>query len=181
MRSIFKRWAAAGILLLIGLAVDLIPSNNSWIPSIVMGAVAFVWAIGTLIYWLVKRKQGGLSQFAEQVVLGDSPSIDVKTPGPVSLWNFHTRNAKNRTIGDQKKDQSKIQAIRFVTPVEITIRENQLPKAVNLEPKLWNRLLCFLFGGSPRIIVKRFTGKEILFDEESTWNQDVNVEFYITD
>ncbi len=169
---------ANGILWLVGAAIQIGGWTNQ-VVAIVILVIASIWTVAAIIYWLVERKRLRPSQ--ERAILGDSTGIDVKTPGPVPVWEFHTGNAKNRTLGDQIKGKHKIQAIRFMKPVEMTIRENQLPKAVNLEPKLAKRLIQFLFRTPPTIIVKKFMGEEILFDEEFTYNQDVKVEFYLTD
>jgi hypothetical protein len=167
-----------GILWLVG-AIMQVGGWTNQIAAIAILGVASAWTIAFLIYWLVGRKRLRPSQ--ERAIFGNSPSIDVKTPGPVPLWEFHTGNVKNRTLGDQIKGKHKIQIIRFVKPVEMVIREDQLPKVVNLEPKLAKRLIHFLFRTPPTIIVKKFMGEEILFDEEFTYNQDVKVEFYLTD
>lgn len=169
---------ANGLLWLVGAAMQIGGWTNQ-VAAITILVIASVWTVAAIIYWLVGRKRLRPSQ--EQVILGNSANIDVKTLGPVPVWEFHTINAKNRTLGDQIKGNRKVQTIRFVKPVEITIREDQLPKVVNLEPKLAKRLIHYLFRTSPKLIVKKFMREEILFDEEFTYNQDVKVEFYLTD
>lgn len=169
---------ANGLLWLVGAAMEIGGWTNQAVAITIL-VIAFVWSLAALIYYLVEGKR--FRFFQERVIFSNSASPDVKTPGPVPVWEFHTINAKNRTLGNQIKGKRRIQTIRFVKPVEITIREDQLPKVVNLEPKLAKRLIHYLFRTSPKIIVKKFMGEEILFDEEFTYNQDVKVEFYFTD
>jgi hypothetical protein len=167
-----------GLLWLVGVAMEIGGWTNRALAIVIL-IIASIWTVAVIIYWLLGRKRLRPSQ--ERLIFGDSPSIDVKTIGPVPVWEFHTINAKNRTLGDQIKGKRRIQTIRFVKPVEITIRGDQLPKVVNLEPKLVKRLIHYLFRTSPKLIVKKFVGEEILFDEEFTYNQGVKVEFYLTD
>jgi len=41
---------------LVGFGVDLIPNLDTWIPSIIVWSVAFIWAVITTVYWLKTRK-----------------------------------------------------------------------------------------------------------------------------
>jgi len=40
---------------LVGWGVSLIPSVTSWIPSIIIWSIAFLWLVGALIYWFKSR------------------------------------------------------------------------------------------------------------------------------
>jgi len=50
MRKILYQWAAVGILSLIGFGVDVMPDNTSWIPSVILWAIAGIWFFATLVY-----------------------------------------------------------------------------------------------------------------------------------
>lgn len=50
------QFAGIGILSLVGWGLDLMPGNTSWIPSVVLWALAAIWSIVILIYWLKTRK-----------------------------------------------------------------------------------------------------------------------------
>ncbi len=36
---------------------NVIPDNTSWIPSIIIWSIAFIWFIGSLIYWFKSRNK----------------------------------------------------------------------------------------------------------------------------
>jgi|GEM_PF-4627309 len=55
MRKLLYQWAAVGILSLIGWGVDVMPNNESWIPSAIIWGIAFIWLIGTVIYFIKHR------------------------------------------------------------------------------------------------------------------------------
>jgi len=170
-----------GFLWIVALAMQIGGWENQVVAAGLL-VIALLWSAAAATYWLAIRKHPRLGQFGELAIFGDSSSPDIMTVGPIPSWKFYTRDAKNRTVGDQRKDGKKIQSIRFTKPVEMMINENQLPKAINLEPKSWKRLSYFFLGiPQPRIVVKKFFGKEILFDEESTGTRDVNVEIYLAE
>lgn len=55
-KRILLQWAGVGILSLFGWGADVMPSNTSWIPSIIIWSVAFIWLIITILYWFKRRK-----------------------------------------------------------------------------------------------------------------------------
>jgi hypothetical protein len=59
------QWAAQGVLFLIGVGVDLMPGNESWTPTIIICAIAFVWLIGTIIYYLIHRRHNSVKEKIE--------------------------------------------------------------------------------------------------------------------
>jgi len=59
MQKIFYQWAGIGILSLIGVGVDMMPNNTSWVPSTILWMIAGIWFIGTLIYWFRHRNEIG--------------------------------------------------------------------------------------------------------------------------
>ena len=50
-----------GILGFVGWGVDLMPNNTSWVPSVVIWALALLWLIATLVYYF-RRIRGKYSQ-----------------------------------------------------------------------------------------------------------------------
>jgi hypothetical protein len=56
VRRKFLQWAPPGIFGLVGLGVDLMPGNTSWIPSTIIWCIAFLWLIIALIYYFENRK-----------------------------------------------------------------------------------------------------------------------------
>ena len=41
--------------MLVGFGIDLIPNVDTWIPSIIIWCIAFIWAIISIIFWLRTR------------------------------------------------------------------------------------------------------------------------------
>lgn len=68
MRKVFVQWAGVGILGLVGWGVDLIPNNNSWLPSIIIWSLAGIWLVGTVIYWITHRKEIAREDTTEKVI-----------------------------------------------------------------------------------------------------------------
>jgi hypothetical protein len=56
MQRILWQWAGIGILALIGFGVSIMPTITSWIPSIIIWILAFIWLVSTIIYWYNHRK-----------------------------------------------------------------------------------------------------------------------------
>ncbi len=55
MRKLFYQWAGIGILSLTGWGVDVMPNNESWIPSTILWVVAGIWFLGTIVYFFKHR------------------------------------------------------------------------------------------------------------------------------
>lgn len=88
---------------------------------------------------------------------------------------LNTNNKKNRLL----EAKVPIQAIRFIKPTEIVVRPDYLPVIIECEKAFWKRFRNkLLFVSRPRIIVKRFTEKGIIWDEENTTGADITIEFY---
>ncbi len=171
-----KRYAGTGILLLIGWGVDVIPGNDSWLPSIIIWSLAFIWAALIGISWLSEKKQPRFSR-SEGVRLGDTVDADVKKGGyEIPTWEFYTRNAKNRKVGDKNQP---IQSIRFIEPIDKIVKVGELPRTISLESSRWKRLMYWLLRtAEPQIIVKEFSKDGLLFDENFTWNKKILIELY---
>jgi len=88
------------------------------------------------------------------------------------LW---TVNGKARHI----ESKTPIRALRFNKPKDIIIRRDDLPVIFDCENSFWKRLRNrLLFIPNPRIIVKAFTEKGVIWDEENTNGQYIEIEFY---
>lgn len=62
--------------------------------------------------------------------------------------------------------------------MEKVVRPDELPAFVPCERKILRRLRNWILGiPTPRIVVKSFTDKGIIFDEENTDGTEVIVEF----
>jgi len=59
-RVLFWNSAGVGILFLAGIGVELMPNVQSWLWSGIVWGIAFIWAVGVLMYWLRHRKSGEL-------------------------------------------------------------------------------------------------------------------------
>ncbi|RPJ63720.1 MAG: hypothetical protein EHM12_01605 [Dehalococcoidia bacterium] len=70
-----------------------------------------------------------------------------------------------------------VQAAHFIKPVDKVIRPDDIPVFVHCEPNFWRRLRNKIFCiPTPRIVVKQFTDKGIVWDEENTYGIDVILE-----
>lgn len=56
MQKILYQWAGIGILSLIGWGVGVMPEDTSWMPSVIIWTIAFIWFVATAIY-ILKRKR----------------------------------------------------------------------------------------------------------------------------
>ena len=68
MRKYALQWSLQGVLILIGFGVDLIPNVNTWIPSIIVWTIAFIWAIISIIFW-AKTKGAALRKGSKQLLV----------------------------------------------------------------------------------------------------------------
>lgn len=72
-----------------------------------------------------------------------------------------------------------IQAARFTKPRDIVVRPEHLPIMIECENSFWKRMRNKILSvPAPRIIVKRFTEKGLIWDEENTTGTDITIEFY---
>ena len=91
-------------------------------------------------------------------------------------FELNTNNGKERRL----EAEVPIQSLRFTKPKDIVIRpDHPLPVVIECENSTWRRLRDkLLFIRRPRIIVKGFTEKGIIWDEENTTGLDIAIEFY---
>jgi uncharacterized membrane protein SpoIIM required for sporulation len=85
MQKIFYQWAGVGILALIGWGVDSMPHNLNWTPSIIIWSIAFVWLIGTLVYWLINKVQKGKNKKVKDERTTENPLRFLKVHSLLSI------------------------------------------------------------------------------------------------
>lgn len=91
------------------------------------------------------------------------------------IYDLNTNNKKNRLL----EAKVPIQAVRFTKPKDVVVRPTFLPVVIECESSFWKRFRNKLLSvPKPRIIVKSFTDKGVVWDEENTVGADIFVEFY---
>lgn len=72
-----------------------------------------------------------------------------------------------------------IQSARFIKPRDIVVRPDYLPVMIECENSFRKRMRNKILSvATPRIIVKQFTEKGIIWDEDNTIKTDIVIEFY---
>ncbi|MGD0855623.1 MAG: hypothetical protein ABSA18_07435 [Dehalococcoidia bacterium] len=88
-------------------------------------------------------------------------------------YEFTTQNS----INNKFEYNSPIQSVRFIKPVEKIIFPTDVPAFVHCENRIIYRLRNRILGiPTPRIMVKQFTERGIIFDEENTYGIDAVLE-----
>ncbi len=149
-------------------------TDGFWGPLIVL-------LLGLVTLWMGIRK--GLGVMAgyqgkttkESIRISDGAILIKTKSGPPPSCEFNTNNKQNRKM----ECDIAIQSVRFIEPIEKVIRPEYLPAFVSCEPSRLKRLRNSILGiHSPRIVIKKFTEKGIIFDEENTNGTNVIIEFY---
>jgi|GEM_PF-4646641 len=95
MRKIFYQWAGVGIITLIGFGVDMIPNNESWIPSIIIWIIAGIWFVGTIVY-IFKNKKTTVNDSKTKLVCENL--VDTLTAMHRRLETIREQKAKKMNI-----------------------------------------------------------------------------------
>jgi hypothetical protein len=66
MWRLLLQWAPVGVLALLGWGVDLVPGNESWIPTAIIWGIALLWLIVAFFYWFKSRKKPKIEQNKER-------------------------------------------------------------------------------------------------------------------
>jgi len=143
-------------------------------------AVISLTAIGYYIWNLIKgyktKVQGEYQpqSVSKITITTHAPSVIVGKAGGL-VYDLNTNNKKNRLL----EAQIPIQAVRFTKPKDVVVRPTFLPVVIECESSFWKRIRNKLLSvPNPRIIVKRFTEKGVVWDEENTTGADIFIEFY---
>lgn len=89
-------------------------------------------------------------------------------------YEWTTNNGK----AQRREASIPIQAVTFIKPTEKVVRRGHAPVPVDCERDSWKRLRnAILVFPKPRIIIRRFTDKGIVYDEENTVGVSVVIEF----
>jgi len=111
---------------------------------------------------------------ANLVLKGHRPSIIVGKAGGLK-FELNTNNKKDFVL----EAKVPVQSARFTKPNDIIVRPEYLPVIIECENSLWKQMRNTIFSvPRPRIIVKGFTEKGIIWDEENTEGTDITIEFY---
>ena len=76
MGKYIAQFAVQGVLFLVGVGVDVMPGNTSWIPSVIIWGVAFLWLIVTIVYYIKHRRKTAAPVKEPTTKLGQ-PSLSV--------------------------------------------------------------------------------------------------------
>ena len=124
MWKYIAQWAVQGVLFLVGLGVDVMPGNTSWIPSVIIWGIALSWLIVTIIYYIKHRRKtdnriGSLEQG------GNTPLVKESKTKPV---------ASSVSIGDLLYAYSqKCSQCGFGIKVNVLDRVVTCPKCGNVD------------------------------------------------
>ena len=150
----------------------------------------FLWILPLLLaisliaigYWVKNLIKGYKTKSAGEYqpkTLGDEVIIKAHPPtiilGKAGGLRFELNTNKEQLL----EATVPIQSARFIKPRDIVVRPEYLPIMIECENSFWKRMRNkLLFVPRPRIIVKRFTEKGIIWDEEYTTGADIAIEFY---
>ena len=127
MRKILFRWAGPGILLLVGCGVDVMPGVTSWIPSIIIWGIAFIWLIATLVF-LFKRRLKAKSQ---EKFISETKALDWVTCdkcGFIGVRNIKTRELEEMEDNQRRTGQPIL--IRINSLGDIEPRHEKIPECI---------------------------------------------------
>ncbi len=151
----------------------------------------FLWILPLLLtislistgYWVINLTKGYKTKLAGEYqpkTLSDVVSITAHPPSIVLgkggglKFELNTNNEKERLL----EAEVPIQSLRFTKPKEQVIRPDNLPIIIECEKSARKRLRNKLMAvPRPRIVVKRFTEKGIIWDEDNTAGIDIAIEF----
>ena len=142
----------------------------------VISSVAIAYWIWNLIKGYKAKVQGEYQpqSVSKITITTHSPSVIVGKAGGL-VYDLNTNNKKNRLL----EAQMPIQAVRFTKPKDVVVRSTFLPVVIECESSFWKRFRNKLLSvPKPRIIVKKFTPKGVVWDEENTVGAQIYVEFY---
>jgi hypothetical protein len=134
-----------------------------------------IQALGFLLVWLAVREHLKVArEYQPQKSGGGSLSLTIVKSGGLKL-ELDTNNKKDRLV----EVKMPIQSARFIKPRDVIIRPEYLPVKIGCENSFWKRQKNKILSiPKPQIIVKGFTEKGIIWDEENTSGADITVEFY---
>lgn len=112
MRILQRQWTGQGILFLLGMGVELMPHPNTWLFTVIIWGVAFVWFCITSIYWFVNRHRFRIEQKVSEIrdLTSLLPRYFEYLGNLVEVTSLETTKANTEQLNEDIKDMWRLDA-----------------------------------------------------------------------